>query len=116
MDPEAAEVREKEEEQWEGEDEKEKEKEKENEADMEEQERINTLLQRKKLLKELGVVEQIQQLLQGRREGGGVPLHVRGVCKQQQSEQVHESLEETKVGARCSYLLSLHQINRWLCL
>lgn len=42
------------------------EEEEEEEADVEEQERVDALLQRKKLLQDLGVVEQIQQLLQGR--------------------------------------------------
>nr|XP_020460368.1 tubulin polyglutamylase TTLL6 isoform X2 [Monopterus albus] len=43
------------------------------EADRVEQERIDALIQRKKLLQDLGVVDQIQQLLQGRTEGGRVP-------------------------------------------
>uniref|UniRef100_A0A8D3E8C7 Tubulin tyrosine ligase-like family, member 6 n=1 Tax=Scophthalmus maximus TaxID=52904 RepID=A0A8D3E8C7_SCOMX len=43
--------------------------------EVEEQRRLDALLQRKKLLQELGVVEQVRQLLlpQGRTEGGGVP-------------------------------------------
>ncbi|XP_069373287.1 tubulin polyglutamylase ttll6 [Paralichthys olivaceus] len=39
-------------------------------ADVEEQQRVDALLQRKKLLQDLGVVEQIQQLLQGRTQAG----------------------------------------------
>nr|XP_019962123.1 PREDICTED: tubulin polyglutamylase ttll6-like [Paralichthys olivaceus] len=57
-DPEAADVQ------------AEKEEEEEAAADVEEQQRVDALLQRKKLLQDLGVVEQIQQLLQGRTQAG----------------------------------------------
>ncbi|XP_034715490.1 tubulin polyglutamylase ttll6 isoform X2 [Etheostoma cragini] len=53
----------------------------EEDTDMEEQERVDALLQRKKLLQDLGVVEQIHQLLQGRRDAGGV---LQDACTQQQ--------------------------------
>lgn len=42
------------------------------EEDKEEQERVAALLQRKKLLQELGLVEQLRRLLQGCTEGGAV--------------------------------------------
>ncbi|XP_072229363.1 LOW QUALITY PROTEIN: tubulin polyglutamylase ttll6 [Leuresthes tenuis] len=77
VDPESAEVRE--EEQPEGE-----------EADMEDQERVNALVQRKKLLEDLGVVDQIHQLLQGRAEGGGVLQDVHVACRHQQAQQRSE--------------------------
>ncbi|KAA8581229.1 hypothetical protein FQN60_002810 [Etheostoma spectabile] len=69
--PEAAEVREEKQEQLPEED----------TEDMEERERVDALLQRKKLLQDLGVVEQIHQLLQGHKEAGGVP---QDACTQQQ--------------------------------
>ncbi|XP_069015902.1 tubulin polyglutamylase ttll6 [Embiotoca jacksoni] len=87
-DPEAAEVRQEEqgeEGEWEWE---------EWEAGMEEQERVSALLQRKKLLQDLGVVEQIQQLLQGRAEGGEV---VQDACVQQHSRQAHHGQQLTKL-------------------
>ncbi|KAM7381191.1 hypothetical protein PAMA_012168 [Pampus argenteus] len=52
--------------------EKERKQRKQEEEDMEEKERVDALLRRKKLLQDLGVVDQIQQLLQGRMEAGGV--------------------------------------------
>lgn len=42
------------------------------EEEKEEQERVAALLQRKKLLQELGLVEQLRRLLQGCAEGGAV--------------------------------------------
>ncbi|XP_024913778.1 tubulin polyglutamylase ttll6 [Cynoglossus semilaevis] len=51
---------------------------------LEEQERVHLLLQRKKLLQDLGVVEQIQQLLQGQSQGGGV---LEESCSHQQRQQ-----------------------------
>ncbi|XP_041829129.1 tubulin polyglutamylase ttll6 isoform X2 [Melanotaenia boesemani] len=70
VDPECAEVREEEEQQ----------------EREEEKERINSLLQRKKLLEELGVVDQIHQLLQGPMEGGGVLQDLKETCSHKQSE------------------------------
>ncbi|XP_054617816.1 tubulin polyglutamylase ttll6 isoform X4 [Dunckerocampus dactyliophorus] len=43
------------------------------EEEEEEEERVKVLLQRKKLLLDLGVVQQFRQLLQGQNEGGGPP-------------------------------------------
>lgn len=82
--PEAADVRE--------------EKEEDKEEDMEEQERVNALLQRKKLLQDLGVVDQIHQLLQGRTEGGGVLQDAKDACTHhQQSKLAHQRQQQTKV-------------------
>ncbi|KAG7219819.1 hypothetical protein INR49_005841 [Caranx melampygus] len=64
-----------------------REKEVEAAADMEEQERLEALLRRKKLLQDLGVVDQIYQLLHGRTEGGGVLQGDRDGCGQQQRQQ-----------------------------
>ncbi|XP_029312947.1 tubulin polyglutamylase ttll6 isoform X2 [Cottoperca gobio] len=71
VDPEATEVRE------------EKQEEEEKEADMEE--RVNAT--EKKLLQDLGVVDQIHQLLQGRTDSGGV---LQDACSQQQSKQPYQ--------------------------
>ncbi|XP_040885483.1 tubulin polyglutamylase ttll6 [Toxotes jaculatrix] len=62
--------------------------------DMEEQERVNALLQRRKLLQDLGVVDQIRQLLQGRIEGGGVLQDTKDAYTHQQSKQRQQ---ETKL-------------------
>uniref|UniRef100_A0A8P4K8B2 Tubulin tyrosine ligase-like family, member 6 n=1 Tax=Dicentrarchus labrax TaxID=13489 RepID=A0A8P4K8B2_DICLA len=59
----------------------------EQDEELEEQERVDALLQRKKLLQDLGVVDQIHQLLQGRTEGGGVPQNARDAYTHQQSKQ-----------------------------
>lgn len=93
-EPEAAEVRVEKQEQPEEEVEVE-DKEKE---DMEEQERVDALLQRKKLLQDLGVVDQIQQLLQGRLGGGGVLQNAH-----HQSKQVQQRQQQPKVRAYCTY-------------
>ncbi|XP_026171503.1 tubulin polyglutamylase ttll6 isoform X2 [Mastacembelus armatus] len=53
-------------------------------SDMEEQERVDALLQRKKLLQDMGVVNQIHQLLQGLTEGGGPRQNA---CTHQESKQ-----------------------------
>ncbi|XP_042338651.1 tubulin polyglutamylase ttll6-like, partial [Plectropomus leopardus] len=90
VDPEAAEVREEKQEE-------EQEKEEEKEADMKEQERVDALLQRKKLLQDLGVVEKIQQLLQGRTDGGGVLQDTKDACSQQQSKHAHQRQQQTKL-------------------
>jgi len=60
----------------------------------EEQERVAALLQRKKLLQDLGLVDQIHQLLQGLTGGGGVPQEA---CNQQ-SRPAHQR-RQTKVRA-----------------
>ncbi|KAM9336959.1 tubulin polyglutamylase ttll6 [Symphorus nematophorus] len=86
VDAEAAEARE----------EKREEEEEEKEAEMEEQERVTALLQRKKLLQELGVVEQIKQLLQGRIEGGGVLQGAKDAYAHQQSKPAHQRQQQTK--------------------
>ncbi|XP_049420353.1 tubulin polyglutamylase ttll6 isoform X1 [Epinephelus fuscoguttatus] len=99
VDPVAAEVRvEKQEEQLEQEtEERKEEEEEEEETHMEEQERVNALLQRKKLLQELGVVDKIQQLLQGRADGGGVLQEAKDACTQQQSHQPHHRQQQVKL-------------------
>ncbi|KAI3365462.1 hypothetical protein L3Q82_010553 [Scortum barcoo] len=76
-DPEAAEVREE-----------------EKEADMEERERVDALLQRKKLLQDLGVVDQIHQLLQGRTGGGGA---LQDADNHQPSKKAHPRQQQTKL-------------------
>lgn len=81
VDPEAAEVRE---------EEKQQEEEEEKEADMEEQERLDALLQRKKLLQDLGVVDQIHQLLQGRTDAGGV---LQDACSSKQTHQRQQTMK-----------------------
>lgn len=53
----------------------------------EEQERVNALLQRKKLLQDLGVVDQLHQLLQGPTGRGRVPQDAKDSGTQQQSTQ-----------------------------
>lgn len=71
----------------------EKQQEEEEEADVEERERVDALLQRKKLLQDLGVVDQIHQLLQGRTEGGGALQDARDAYTHQQNQQ----RQQTKV-------------------
>lgn len=66
-------------------------------ADMEEQERVDALLQRKKLLQDLGVVDQIHQLLQGRIEGGGVLQDAKDTYTHQQSKQTQQRQQQIKV-------------------
>ncbi|XP_034414653.1 tubulin polyglutamylase ttll6 [Cyclopterus lumpus] len=58
----------------------EEEQQQEEEEEEEERQRVAALLQRKKLLQDLGLVDQIQQLLQGLTGGGGVPQEA---CAQQ---------------------------------
>ncbi|XP_047464646.1 tubulin polyglutamylase ttll6 isoform X2 [Mugil cephalus] len=70
------------------------EEEEEEREDVEEQERISSMLQRKKLLQDLGVVDQIHQLLQGRTEGGGV---LQDACSHQQSKQGHLRYQQMKL-------------------
>ncbi|TDG97738.1 hypothetical protein EPR50_G00211180 [Perca flavescens] len=86
--PEAAEVRE----------EKQEQLLEEEDTDMEEQERVNALLQRKKLLQDLGVVEQIHQLLQGCTDAGGV---LQDACTQQQ-RQAHQR-QQTKLDSLAQF-------------
>uniref|UniRef100_A0A3P8S2X3 Tubulin tyrosine ligase-like family, member 6 n=1 Tax=Amphiprion percula TaxID=161767 RepID=A0A3P8S2X3_AMPPE len=85
LDPEAAGVKE-----------EEQRGEEEEEEEVEEKERLNSLLQRKKLLEDLGVVELIQQLLQGRAEAGGVQ-DGKEVCSQQQSNQANQRQQQNKL-------------------
>ncbi|KAK2820712.1 hypothetical protein Q5P01_023671 [Channa striata] len=61
-------------------------------ADMEEQERVDALLQRKKLLQDLGVVDQIHQLLHGLIEGGRAPPDTKDTYTQSHLRQ-----QETKL-------------------
>lgn len=81
-------------------------------AELMEQERVHALLQRKKLVQELGVVEQLRQLLQGhtaaaaaatatavggvreRQEGGGI---LQDSSSQQHSKQAHQRQQQNKV-------------------
>lgn len=82
--------------------------EKEREEEKEEQERLNALLQREKLLRDLGVVDQIYQLLQGRTTGGGHPLlRAQGTHPHQRGKQAQQRQQQTKVrhkyGAVCVY-------------
>nr|XP_040032835.1 tubulin polyglutamylase ttll6 isoform X1 [Gasterosteus aculeatus aculeatus] len=115
-DPEAAEVQEDKQQQREEEEEVKEEaveEEEEGEDEAEERERINTLLQRKKLLQDLGVVDQIRQLLQDRTGGGGVPKEA---CAQQQSQRAHQtrqldSLTEFYQGRRRKQQHSLEHIH-----
>ncbi|XP_054454377.1 tubulin polyglutamylase ttll6 isoform X2 [Anoplopoma fimbria] len=83
LDAEAADVRQEKQQQQK----EEEEEEEEEEADMEEQERVNALLQRKKLLQDLGVVDQIHQLLHGLSDRGGV---LQEACTQQPSRPAHQ--------------------------
>ncbi|XP_073346249.1 tubulin polyglutamylase ttll6 [Pagrus major] len=85
MEPEAAEVREEKQEQQEEEKEEVEDKKK---ADMEEQERVDALLQRKKLLRDLG----IYQLLQSQLGGGGIQQDAH-----QQSKQAQQRQQQTKL-------------------
>lgn len=111
-DPEAAEVQEDKQQQREEEEEVKEEaveEEEEGEDEAEERERINTLLQRKKLLQDLGVVDQIRQLLQDRTGGGGVPKEA---CAQQQSQRAHQ----TRQVRRCAWNGHIHnRSSRRLC-
>lgn len=96
LEPEAAEVRAEKQEQTEEENEEEAEERKK--ADMEEQERVDALLQRKKMLQDLGVVDQIYQLLQGRLGAGGILQDAH-----QQSKQAQQKQQHPKVRANCTY-------------
>ncbi|KAM8729330.1 tubulin polyglutamylase ttll6 isoform 2-T4 [Acanthopagrus schlegelii] len=91
LEPEAAEVRVEKQEQTEEENEEEVEERKK--ADMEEQERVDALLQRKKMLQDLGVVDQIYQLLQGRLGAGGILQDAHQQSKQAQQKQQHPKLD-----------------------
>ncbi|TKS89469.1 Tubulin polyglutamylase ttll6 [Collichthys lucidus] len=97
VDPEAAEIREERQRQ---EEEAVDDDEEQKEQEMEEQERVEALLQRKKLLLDLGVVDQIHQLLHGRTEGGGVLQDGRDACTQ---KQTHQRQQLVKVGLNYSY-------------
>lgn len=78
----------------------------EKQAELMEQERVLALLQRKKLVQELGVVEQLRQLLQGhtaaaaaggvreRGKGGGI---LQDSSSQQHSKQAHQRQQPNKV-------------------
>lgn len=74
----------------------------EEEVEEELQERLDALLQRKKLLQELGLGDQLHQLLQGSAEGGGVP---QDSSTQQQSERTHHTQQQTKVRSGKRFLL-----------
>ncbi|XP_023262611.1 tubulin polyglutamylase TTLL6 [Seriola lalandi dorsalis] len=91
VDPEAAGVRK---------EKQEKEREEEEEVDIEEQERVEALLQRKKLLKDLGVVDLIHQLLHGWTEGGGV---LQDACTHQQSKQTQQRQQQTKLDSLAQF-------------
>ncbi|CAG5903479.1 unnamed protein product [Menidia menidia] len=78
--PEAAEVPE----------EDQKEREEAEEAEKQDRERVESLLERKKLLEDLGVVDQIHQLLQRRAEGGGAPPGATETCSHRQVQHRHE--------------------------
>uniref|UniRef100_A0A4W6DZ26 Tubulin tyrosine ligase-like family, member 6 n=2 Tax=Lates calcarifer TaxID=8187 RepID=A0A4W6DZ26_LATCA len=95
VDPEAADVQQEEKQQEEVE--VEEEEEGVAAADMEEQERVDALLQRKKLLQDLGVVDQIHQLLQGRIEGGGVLQDAKDTYTHQQSKQTQQRQQQIKL-------------------
>lgn len=71
--------------------------EEEEEEDPEEQERAGALLQRKTLLHDLGVVDQISQLLQGRGDTGGGP---QDASTQPQIKQPHQR-QHAKVLCMC---------------
>ncbi|XP_058476834.1 tubulin polyglutamylase ttll6 isoform X1 [Solea solea] len=101
VDPEAAQVQEEEEE---GEDEEEEEEEEE-----QEQERVHLLLQRKKLLQDLGVVDQIQQLLQGQTEGGRVLQGAQDTHSHQQRRQHTKFSHRTQKQLQQQLQLQLQQ-------
>nr|XP_054605366.1 tubulin polyglutamylase ttll6 isoform X1 [Nothobranchius furzeri] len=84
VDPEVAELQE--EQQGEGEEVKE----------VEEQERINSLLQRKKLLEDLGVVDQLHQLFHIQTKRREDLQDRREACRNQQSRQVDQRCEQVK--------------------
>lgn len=94
MGPDAAEVRAEDRQQEEEEEEEvrneaqqqEKKQQEEEEEDAEERERVSALLQRKKLLRELGVVDQLHQLLQGRTNGGTQQMRTQAQQRQQQTK------------------------------
>uniref|UniRef100_A0A3Q3EZ03 Tubulin tyrosine ligase-like family, member 6 n=1 Tax=Labrus bergylta TaxID=56723 RepID=A0A3Q3EZ03_9LABR len=88
LHPEAAEVQEVKKQQ-----EVEEEEEEEREADEEERERLDALLRRKKLLQDLGVVDQIHQLLQVQRKGGRVN---KDACSHQQCKPAHQRPQQSK--------------------
>lgn len=77
--------------------EKQQQEEEQKEAEMEEQERVNALLQRKKLLQDLGVVDQLHQLLRGPAGGGRVPQDAKDSGTQQPSQQAHQRPQPMKV-------------------
>ncbi|KAM3591592.1 uncharacterized protein V6R79_004405 [Siganus canaliculatus] len=89
-EPEAAQVREEQQQEEEEQEEEEEEARKEEaeddpEAALEEQRRLDALLQRKKLLQDLGVVEQIHQLLQEQAGRAAVVQEAPSGCSRQQS-------------------------------
>ncbi|KAF7664977.1 hypothetical protein LDENG_00158880 [Lucifuga dentata] len=69
--------------------------EEEEEEEKEEQERLSALLQREKLLQDLGVVDQIYKLLQGRRAGGDLQ-HAQGIYSHQWTTQAQPRHQQTK--------------------
>ncbi|XP_068161743.1 tubulin polyglutamylase ttll6 isoform X2 [Antennarius striatus] len=72
------------------------EEEQEKEAEMEEQERLDALLQRRKLLQDLGVVDQIHRLLRGHKEGQGVLQNAKE-STHQPSQQAHQRQQQVKL-------------------
>lgn len=68
------------------------------EEEKEEQERLSALKQREKLLRDLGVVDQIYQLLQDRTTGGGDPPHAKGSHPHHRSKQAQQRQQQSKVG------------------
>lgn len=81
--------------------EKRRQEEEEKEAEMEEQERIDALLQRKRLLQELGVVDQLRQLLQGRTGGGGDLQDAKDTDTQQHSKQRQQQRKVITKNYKC---------------
>lgn len=94
-----------------------KEEQEEKDAAVVEQERVHALLQRKKLVQELGVVEQLRQLLQGHTAataGGGEKGEGAGVLQdtssQQQSKQAHQRQQPTKVTTKNGVKFELSRV------
>ncbi|XP_039990544.1 tubulin polyglutamylase ttll6 isoform X2 [Xiphias gladius] len=80
------------------------EEEEEEAADMEEQERVDALLQRRKLLQDLGVVDQIHQLLHGQRaEGGGVAQDAKDAKDAYTHRQSKQRQQQTKLDSLAQF-------------
>lgn len=74
----------------------------------EERERVHALVQRKKMLEDLEVVDLIQKLLQSQKKGGGIPEGSEKACSQQKDqrrEQATVRLQRCQTESQLSFWL-----------